>query len=79
MSNDAAALREHLFEALNKLQNRSISVEDAKAICDVSQTVINLAKVEVEYAKATGSDLRGGFLSPKNEKLTGVTVHRLQG
>jgi hypothetical protein len=79
MSNDAAALREHLFETLNKLQNRSMSIEDAKAICDVSQTVINLAKVEVEYAKATGIDLTGGFLSPQSQKLTGVTVHKLRG
>lgn len=53
--NTIADLRRHLFSALEGLTDVTtpIPVERAKAIADVAQVVINSAKVEVEFIKAT--------------------------
>lgn len=81
MANDTNELREHLFGALKGIKDKSISIEQAKAMCEVSQSLINLAKVEVAYANATGADLTGSFIAPDKPKTpnTGHTVHRLRG
>jgi len=42
-----------------------MELDRAKAIADVSQTLINVAKVEVEFVKATGSNVSTAFFSPK--------------
>lgn len=73
--NDVNALRQHLFDAIEGVKSQSMSIEQAKAIADISQVVINSAKVEVEYAKATGGNEATAFLSPPKP---GVTVHRLK-
>lgn len=84
MSNDINALREHLFNALAGLKSGDMDIEKAKAISDVAQTIINTAKVEVEFAKATGrSD--SVFLGAIEVKpglppgITGITQHRIRG
>lgn len=74
--NDINTLRSHLFETIEGIKNKTIKLEEAKAIADISQVVINSAKVEVEYAKATGGKSTSGFL-PENT-LPGVTQHRLK-
>nr|WP_315249276.1 hypothetical protein [uncultured Duganella sp.] len=79
-NNNIDALREHLFGALAGLKDGSVDIEKAKAISGVAQVIINTAKVEVEYAKATG---QGGsaFLAPKPDLppgITGVTQHRIR-
>jgi hypothetical protein len=79
-NNNIDALREHLFGALAGLKDGSVDIEKAKAISGVAQVIINTAKVEVEYAKATG---QGGseFLTPKPALpagITGVTQHRIR-
>ncbi|WP_206702489.1 hypothetical protein [Cupriavidus basilensis] len=57
-------LRDHLFATLDGLRDKTnpISVEQAKAVAEVSQTIINSAKVEVEYLKATGGKGSSRFL-----------------
>lgn len=81
MSNDIDALRTHLFDALAGLKDGTVAIEKAKAISDVAQTIINTAKVEVDYAKATGQkgstflDKPTGFPAG----ITGVTQHRIKG
>lgn len=61
MKNTGVDLRNHLFAALEGLsdQEKPMDIERAKAICDVAQVVINLAKVETEYARATGAQVNG--------------------
>lgn len=76
--NDVTALRKHLFDAIEGVKNKTMSIEQAKAIADISQTVINSAKVEVDYAKATSGKCASGFL-PDVPAVQGRTVHRLQG
>ena len=59
-------LREHLFAALEALADKDnpMDVDRAKAIAEVSQTIINSAKVEVEYLKVTDQQRDSGFLTP---------------
>lgn len=74
-SRDINTLREHLFDAIDGLNSGTVTLEKAKAISEVSQTIINTAKVEVELAKATGqkpSGFIGGLKSPENR-----ITHRL--
>lgn len=47
-------LRNLLMETMRGVKDGSLDIERAKAVSDIGQTVINAAKVEVEYAKATG-------------------------
>lgn len=87
--NNIETLREHLFSTLAALndKNQPMEIERAKAISEVAQTIINSAKVEVEYAKATGA-VGSNFLEMAPIKtpplglpsgITGVTTHRIRG
>ncbi|HQS59944.1 MAG: hypothetical protein B7Y56_03310 [Gallionellales bacterium 35-53-114] len=79
MANDATALRAHLFDALNGLKNKTIDIEQAKAMCLVSKQVIDLAKVEVAYAKETGAVVPSEFINASGAaQPPGVTQHKLR-
>lgn len=88
MGNNIETLREHLFETLTALRDKTnpMDIERAKAVSDVAQVIINTAKVEVEYAKATGatgsSFLELGAVKTPNGALppgiTGITQHRIK-
>lgn len=85
-------LRDHLMQTLASLRDRDNPMEPdrARAIGQVASVLIDSAKVEVDYIKATGSD-RSDFLKPAttNPALPAPaqgahdpfnrTVHRLQG
>jgi len=77
--NNIDSLRELLFETLRGLKSGAIEVDRAQAISDLSQTIINTAKVEVEYARATGNKSASKFLphaeSPPAEPPPALT-HR---
>lgn len=42
-------LRESLFETLDGLRNKTMDIATAKAMSEISQTIINSAKVEIEF------------------------------
>ncbi len=46
-------LREHLFATLAGVRDGSISLDQARTISDIAQVVVNTAKVEVDYIRAT--------------------------
>ncbi|MDP2786638.1 MAG: hypothetical protein Q8O79_00965 [Pseudomonadota bacterium] len=92
--NDISALRDVLFETLRGLKDDSVSPEKARAINETGQTIINSAKLEVEFIKATGARSETGFVqlvenpakssvtaTPTGTKIVdgGSTVHRLRG
>jgi hypothetical protein len=57
-------LRNHLFEVIEMLKDEeqnSMTIEKAKAIVDVSQAIINTAKVEVDYIRATDGVRRTNY------------------
>lgn len=62
-------LREHLFATLEALRDEDnpMDLARAKAIADVSQTIINTAKVEVDYINATGQTPPSGFIPVEGE------------
>lgn len=47
-------LREHLFDTLEMLKKGEMKPETAKAIVNVSQVIVDSAKVEVELIKHVG-------------------------
>jgi len=57
-------LRNHLFETLDSLRNeeKPMDLDRARAVAEVAQTIINSAKVEVDFLKVTGQKPEGGFL-----------------
>jgi len=65
VKNKIEDLRNHLFAALEALADKEnpMDIDRAKAISDVAQTIINSAKVEVDYLKEVGG-LGSGFLAP---------------
>lgn len=69
MSNDntITGLRDIMFDTLRGVKNGSIDIDKAKAINDTAQTIINSAKVEVEFLKATGSPSSTGFIGGDNK------------
>lgn len=60
--NKITDLRNHLFETIEMLKEKEIDLETAKAICDVSQVIINSAKVEVQFLKELGTNKHSGFI-----------------
>lgn len=70
-------LRDHLFAALERLDNDELTqdelnkeIEKAQAVAQIGTVIINSAKIEVDYVKATGmissnSDLFKGINDQK--------------
>lgn len=63
-------LREHLFATLESLRDeeKPMDLARAKAVSDVAQTIINSAKVEVDFLNAVGGRSASTFF-PKDEAL----------
>lgn len=64
-------LRDHLFETIEKLKDEKsgITIEKAKAIADVAQVIVNTAKIEIDFIRATdktdGYYPSTGFIEPE--------------
>lgn len=87
-------LRDHLMQTLASLRDRENPMEPdrARAIGQVASVLIDSARVEVDYIKATGAD-RSDFLEPPattalpapsdtptaNNPFPTVVRHRLAG
>lgn len=89
-------LRQHLMDTLADLRDRTNPMEPdrARAVAQVAGVLVDTAKVEIDYLKATGQD-RSGFLeTPPDESvahlgttvapgdrngISSITRHRLQG
>ncbi len=56
MTQNIDDVRRHLFAALDGLAENKMDIDRAKAISEVAQTIINSAKVEVDFIRATGGD-----------------------
>lgn len=82
MSNSVAELRGFLFGVLEGLKSGAIPVDKAKVMSEVGQTIINSAKVEVDYIKATDANTTGFFLvdehAQKSKAIKSGTLHELE-
>lgn len=92
MSAHINELREHLMNTLEDLRNRSNPMEPdrARAIATVAGVLVDTARVEVDYIKATGADrsdfLEGQTSTPQlggeptaHNPFPSVVRHRLNG
>ncbi|MFN4360498.1 MAG: hypothetical protein ACK4F4_07220 [Hylemonella sp.] len=88
-------MRQHLMDTLRDLRNREqpMDVDRARAVADVARVMVDSAKVEVDYIRATGADrsdfLEGKVTNPALPTPSGTpsahqpfptrTVHKLRG
>lgn len=65
--NTMTDLRNHLFEVMEALKDdeKPMDIERAKAVVNVAQTIINSAKVEVEFLEAIDSSESTDFFEMK--------------
>ncbi|MGO4700269.1 hypothetical protein [Dyella sp. 2RAB6] len=65
-------LRDHLFATIKALRDPAnpMELDRAKTIAEVSQVVINSAKVEVEAMRVTGGISATGFLPTAAKTIT---------
>jgi hypothetical protein len=63
MKNSIADLRNHIFAAIESVLDteKPLDVNRAAAVAKLGQVLINSAKVEVEFAEATGLTIADGF------------------
>ena len=73
MKNKIEDLRNHLFVTLEGLldEDNPMDINRAKAVADVAQVVVNSAKIEVDFVKATKGKTGTGFIKtvPETDKL----------
>lgn len=75
MKNKIEDLRNHLFETLELLKDpdKPMEIERAEAVAKVAQVIVNSAKVEVDFARATGCTVAGGFLPIEGSGMKQLT------
>lgn len=78
MKNKIEDLRNHLFATLEALQDEDnpMDIERAKAVAQVSQQIIESAKVEVRFLETVGGTTGSGFIpeSPRQPTLPARVV-----
>lgn len=74
MSKTISDLREALFETLQGVKSGEMPIDRAKAVVEVGQAIINTAKVEVDYIRATGGDAQSKFIESPAKKLAGTSL-----
>lgn len=80
---DISELRAQLFAAITGVRNGTLDVDRARAVNDIGKTLVDTARVELDYLKITdGSE--SAFIAPAQKGLgnlpagiVGRTIHRL--
>jgi hypothetical protein len=80
-ANDIVALRQHLFDSITRLGTNATAeeIERAKAIADTAQVIVNTAKVEIDFIRATGNPGGSNFIPLAERPGVTVTQNRLKG
>ncbi len=77
-------LRRRLFESIDAVKDGSMSIETAKSINELSKSIIDTARVEVDLLETIGGK-KSDFIEPpeKSENLpsgiASITQHRIGG
>ncbi len=82
MSNDVNTLRTALFSALQGLRDGTINLDNARGINEIAKTIVDSARVEVEFVRAAGLDgahsvFLGSAIETDPPANTGVRKHRI--
>lgn len=87
---DITELRGHLFDTLKALKDGSMEIDRAKAMAQIADTIIDTAKVEVDFIRVTGANNNTGFIpdagapkitqTPTGTKIVdgATTTHKLK-
>ncbi len=84
MSQDITELRAQLFATLAGVKDGTVDLDRARAVNEIGKTIVDTARVEVDYLKATGGG-ESSFLDTTigsgnlPNGITGVVRHRLAG
>ncbi len=81
-TDDIVALRKELFASLNRLaagKSDPDEIARAKAVAETAQVIINSAKVEVDFIRATGNPGGSGFIPLADRPGLPATLARLKG
>lgn len=73
MSKSITDLRDTLFATLEGVKNGTLDIDKARAVNEVAKTIVDTAKVEIDYARVVGK-ANSPFIEPPKD---GVTRHRL--
>lgn len=76
-----ADLRDVLFSAIEGVKDGTMPLDKAKMISQLAQVMVNSAKVEVDFVKAT-KGAGSTFLEPPKQLppgILGITTHRMKG
>lgn len=88
--NNISTVRQHLLDTLSDLRNREnpMEVERARAVADVARVLVDSAKVEVDFIKASGATGSEFLLHPEQQVtsvgtglppgITGIRRHTLK-
>lgn len=84
MSKSINDLRETLFATLEAVKNGSMDLDKARQVNEVAKTIVETAKVEVDYLRVTGggeSTFIDTAIGSDNlpPGITTSVVHRLKG
>jgi hypothetical protein len=81
VKNRISDLRNHLFETIEALKDpeKPMDVDRARAISEVSQTIINTAKVELQAMEMLGAEKPSGFFDEKKPELVPPAQAALAG
>ena len=83
MSQDITSLREQLFATLAAVKDGSIDIDRARAVNEIGKTLLDTARVEVDYLRVIGGG-ESEFLNTAigietfPPGITGRTVHRMK-
>ena len=83
-TNSMDELRTALFDAMRQVKAGTLDLDKARAINELGKSLIDTAKVEVDYLRTTGggeSTFLDGAVGNDNlpPGITGSRVHRLKG
>jgi len=85
MSKSITDLRDILFATLEGIKTGAVDLDKARNINEVAKTIVDTAKLEVEYLRVTNGD-KSTFIGKPSDgasnlpnSITGVTQHRDKG
>ncbi len=65
-------LREALFETMEAVKNGSMEIDRAKTVAELGQTIINTAKVEVQYLASNNGGPSKFIETGKGDDIPGL-------
>lgn len=86
MAENITDLRNHLFATLKAVKSGEMDLDRARAVNEISKTIIDTARVEVDFIKTQGEGCSdfirppdGVALPEPGNGIVGIVRHQLKG